>query len=78
MFVAALGMYHAMVAAHAEVAGFKRDVLEIQSHQQDVIERLARIEQAATDIRDEQDRQREWRERIEYVAERDRIPRRRK
>ena len=77
MLVAALGMYHSMVAAHTEVGGFKEAVQELQSHQQDVIDRLARIEQAETDIKEEQDRQREWRERIEYVAERDRIPKRR-
>jgi hypothetical protein len=78
MFVAAVGMYHSMVAAHTEVAGFEKAIDDMQAHQHEVIDRLARIEQAETDIKEEQNRQREWRERIEYVAERDRIPRRRK
>lgn len=78
MFLAALGMYHSMVAAHTEVQEFRHAVQELEADRHEVIERLARIEQAETDIKEEQDRQREWRERIEYVAEREQVPRRRR
>jgi len=77
MFLAALGMYHSMVASHTEVQEFRHAVEELQADRREIIARLARIEQAGRDIKEEQDRQREWRERIEYVAE-VRIPKRRK
>jgi hypothetical protein len=77
LFAASLGMYHAMVAAHTEVGEFKEAIRELQADRKNVLERLARVEQLETDIKEEQDRQREWRERIEYVAEREH-PRKRK
>jgi Sec-independent protein translocase protein TatA len=85
MFGTAIGMYHSMVAAHAEVSSIKASVKEfkvavrdMQADQHNIIERLARIEQAETDVKEELDRQRERWERAEHVVNEEKRPRRRR
>lgn len=70
MLLASGGMWHAMIEAHTEVGEFKEAIHQLQADKKEVIDRLARIEQATQDLKEEENRQREWRERVEYFAER--------
>jgi len=62
----------------SDIAKLKDGMDKIELQQERITTLLARLDQKADDMGKELDRQRQWREKIEEVAERERVPHRRR